>query len=229
LGKIIKVRIINPLSTMSMVNNPIFIHVTYLIILISVYSCGHRKQEPPSTIDITLNSIKVNHVVEKRNGCRFTQLEFNATIFNSTNQDRHFTFTKLENNCDRNIPKSTVNWVNQGKYLPLVVKDMSPSISVYKNDSIRINLRSAFTVGGVSIKNILYHYDDWLAYGKIIYHNGDTITFKKAGHFNVILILDESIVEFSDSISLSKSLSFPLDDLNIDSIIGETPNEEPEL
>lgn len=212
-----------------MMNNLKFIYSCCLIIFMTICSCTNRNQRSVGDFNTVLNSITINHVVEKREGCRFSLLEFNITIINKTNQTRHFSFEELENVCDRNIVKSNVNWVRQKEKLPLVINNIESPITVNKNDSVQINLESAFTVRGTSIKNILSYYEDWFSSGKVIYENTNRITFEKADDFNVILMVDDSIVKLSDTNRLNKSLTYPPDSLKIDSVIGEVPKDEPKL
>ena len=194
-------------------------------------SCTPTENKQGESFDFKIDSINVNHVVAKRNDCRFSTFDFYASLINSTDQSKQLNFTKRENPCERIITGSNLKWVKQEKSKPLVIKLESSStlFEISANETKRIVLESAFKIEGSSLNQILAKYYDWLKMGKVIYHNNDTVLFKKSTDFKINLYLDDTLITKSDNVRMNKALSKPNTNLNIDSIIGNPPTKEPEL
>lgn len=205
--------------------------ISILFLGLLFHSCRPQENEQSKDFVFEIDSVNVNHVVEKRNGCRFSTFDFYASLINSTDQSKQLKFTKKENPCERNIAGSNLKWVQQEINKPLVIKVKSSSalIEIPANETKRIVLESAFNIEGSSLNQILAKYDNWLNTGKVIYHSNDTVVFKKSTDFKINLYLDDTSINKSDSVRMNKTLSKPNTDLNIDSIIGSPPTKEPEL
>ncbi|GIV44929.1 MAG: hypothetical protein KatS3mg035_2052 [Bacteroidia bacterium] len=190
--------------------------ISILLWVINI-SCN-QKIDKKEKIYGQLNKIIIDHVVEKREGCRFKTIYFEITITNNSKQNKEIELTGSPGFCERSIENTTLWWELNNKRRPLTLANsMKDQIVVIKpNETYSVKLKGIFTVQGLSLNDILILYEDWLENGKIIYQkNNEKIVMNKSQDFEFEFYLDDIKVEPTDTVAFKREIPGPP---NIDSL-----------
>ena len=176
-----------------------FKHVTVIILSFILTSCNNLNQE---NIVARIDSIVIDHVVEKRRGCRISKIIFHATIINDSKETCKLDFTKLSDFCDRSIKKSNLNWNYQDSIQPLAIIDSRQIIEISSKDSISIEMISAFYLKQTNIKSIMTNYQERIQFGEILFRNENSFEFEITPKTSIVLKLDDLEVNKNDELRI---------------------------
>lgn len=202
------------------------------ISMILIYSCNDTSDinDNNKTLSGYLTKIIVDHVVEKREGCKFTTFYFEVILINTTNSNQQIELTPSPDHCERDIKESNIWWVKGTERKPLTLASIKYDtiIIVRTNEQVKINLKGVFRVQGGSLNQIKTIYEEWINSAKIVYQ-GDNLSIKKAENFELVFLLDDNRVTPDDTIAFNKTVSPP--NLKTDTFLDERkiPITEPEL
>jgi hypothetical protein len=200
-----------------------------MLIFLFLSSCDNVKKNVSEKqgIKARIKEVQINHVVEKRKGCRFTKMVFVINIENTSLENQTLKFTPRPDHCEREVETSQLHWLINGEEKQLVTVSLKDSVVELRPDESReIRLKVLFNVIGRNLKEIEAHYTPWFeAPFEITYlYKGEKLMIKKSNNFAIKLFLDDTLVTDEDSIKYNLSLggfSTSIDTLNINPPIVE--------
>lgn len=201
--------------------------------VVLVFSCNNssdKNEKATKALSGSLTKITLDHVIEKREGCRFTTFYFELVLNNKTSESQQVEMPPAPDHCERDISESKIWWVNETEKKPLTLASSKYDkvITVGANEQKKIELKGVFRVWGESLDQISSIYEDWFKSAEIVYH-GNKLSIEKAKDFKLVFLLDGQQVTPSDSAAFNKAISSP--NLEADTLLDESqvPTTEPEL
>lgn len=200
--------------------------------LIFLCNCNNHSEENETDKALTgdLTKITLDHVVEKREGCRFTTFYFELILKNKTDREQQIEITPTPDHCERDISESKIWWVKgtEKKPLTLASSKYDKVVTVKANDQEKVELKGVFRVQGENLNQITSIYEDWFESGKVVYQRNEVV-IRKAKDFKLVFLLDNEQVTPSDSTAFNKNT--PLPSLKADTLLDKSqiPTTEPEL
>lgn len=206
-------------------------NIFIFLLIVFLFACNNKKNERNniSVINATITEAQVNHVVEKREGCRIPVIYFILNIENISSETQNLNFTYFRDYCEREIETTNIYWLVNENKIPLAVSPNDSIITVQPHGIKQVELRGMFPLRGMRLRDINSFYSSWFGSPFTInYQNNKTESvFKKADDFKVDLFLDDTLITPKDSIKYNLSLGGPSS--SVDTLKVDLPTIEPEL
>jgi hypothetical protein len=174
-----------------------------LLIIIIKESKNHNSNEE---VFFELKELSINHMVDKREGCDYSNFKFKVMIYNYGNRVENIYFNILPEICEENNDSIKTWLLKSERKLPLALISNNKIIKINPKDSLEVLLKCIHPLTGKSLSKIIENYIDFINEGNVVYINKkDTIFFKKTSSFNVKYFLDNKELSKNDSLSFNKT------------------------
>jgi len=204
-----------------------------IITLISsqiLISCNDINNKNPKVEKVNYKVVEaqLDHVVEKREGCRISVLNFVLSIENASSVTQRIRFPNYSDNCDREIESGNLYWSVNKNYIRLAAAPSDSLVIIHPFESKRVVVKAMFNLIGNNLHSMVQYYHDWFKMPFSIHCLADEahIIFRKCNTFEVKLFLDDVLTNSSDSLRYNKTTSGPP---IINNILPKAPSKEPEL
>ena len=184
------------------------------IVFIGVLSCvkTNNKNEKVHYIIGSVDAIKIDHVIEKREGCRFSKVLILIEVENIDSIRRKIMFTPRPDHCESQVDTTNTYWFVWKKKIPLVTDNLNDTlVELQPNEDRCILFRAMYNFFGGSLRDRVMLYSPWFDDTfKVVYrHGGKEYIFRKSKDFEIQLFLDDTLVSPNDSIRYNKSIPGP--------------------
>lgn len=200
-------------------NKTSLFYVTLSSLLGIVFSCTIKADK--NLITGKLKRIDVNHVIESREGCKFTSLQFYTSVSNNSDIPITIGLPYKRNHCDlSDLIKTNINWISNLDTMSFSLSEKREvKLDLKPNETINLVFKNSFPIQGLSLSQIVNYYK--LDSTPVLFIMNDTMVFEGAD-VEIKYFLDDSLIQKVDTILFNKEISFPaLDNLSeIDSLIS---------
>lgn len=196
-----------------------------LLALLCGCGTGELRHNPQECVVCKIDSLAINHIQDKREGCKFTTLELYLGIINNCDSPVEVNQT-IADPCDHPLRQSTVYLRADTGALFFVSATSDSIVTVPSKEKRTARQRSGFRVEGWSLESIETRYR--LVIGQpvgVLLHGGILIPCTASNTYRVLYLLDDQRVMSQSDPRYRKSLPAP-QLLNVDSIINSPANAD---
>jgi hypothetical protein len=166
--------------------------------LLFLFACANKK-----IIDSVISTAEIDHVVLKREGCRFSSFFISIEFHNQYASRTKLTFTPLNDPCINDSIYSNLNWKLDNRWVPIVVSPNDSIVVLEPFESRTIRFKALLNIRGASLKQIQEFYKTSLSKPIEIIQSDSSflLSLSSSSNFKIVLKLDDAIVNQKDSVS----------------------------
>jgi len=189
-----------------------------LMFIVFVSSCKSKDKEVNkegcSVISGRITDVVVDHVIEYRDWCRFSNIIYYIEVHNTCSDTVKLMINKPDDDCATELDYPNLWYCNKDTSIVLGALNILDSVLILdpqEVDTIRVKIMER--INGASIKEILVRFDHFISVDFYIKSKGllnmDTILFEKAPDFKIGYMLDNQFILKDDSVSINKRRLIP--------------------
>src|SRR5690554_1595251 len=181
-------------------------HRLIFIIFAFIVSCINQGENSLQNLEGEVTGITFDHVINKREGCRFSSIYIHIKLINNTLDEIDLDFTCFKSFCTSTLKVSNLKLIQNEKIIPLALFCKKKHTTILPKEKVQFKFRAMTVVEGQSLNNIIKHnkpllYKDFLVLYTL---KNKTIKIEQSKSFKIKFFLDDQLISINDTLMLNK-------------------------